>query len=100
MRDQFKQLLFNNAVLKARSLGYTFSSITESDLKEFISQGVDNMNFAQMSSPTDNLRAVRNTELLIEKMAENARSRYLNESLDYKSFSNIRDSICPLWPFC
>lgn len=99
MRDQLKQLLFETAKNKARNLGYDLTVFAEADLKKFIEQGVDRMTFSEVMSSSDNSRAISNTEILIERMAQNAKSRNINQ-LDYKSFNSVRDSICPMWPFC
>lgn len=100
MREDLKKLVLERAKLKARNLGYKFTSMAETDLKIFINNGIDRMTPSQYLSDIDNQRAIKNIELLIEKMQLDAKSRYLNEDLDYKSFSTARGSICPLWPFC
>jgi hypothetical protein len=76
------------------------TSVAQTDLVEFINQGVDRMTSSQYDSEIDRLRAERNIETLIESMSKNAKSRNLNESLDFRSFSSAKSSICPLWPFC
>lgn len=58
------------------------------------------MSTEEYDSATRRLIALENIEKLIESMSRDAKSRSLNESLDYKSFSSARSSICPLWPFC
>jgi len=100
MRDQLKELLYQTARERARRRGYDFTSILDQDLRTFINQGVDRMDLLDILSGVQNPRAITNTEVLIDRMIVNAQSRNLNESLDYKSFNNVRDSICPLWPFC
>ncbi|WP_313002790.1 hypothetical protein [Chryseobacterium gleum] len=99
MRDQLKQLLFDRARNRAKSLGYTLTNIAEGDLRAFIENGVDRMTYSESISTVDHARALSNVEILIERMAQNAKSRDINQ-LDYKSFNSVRDSICPLWPFC
>jgi len=100
MRDQLKQLLLSRAISEARNMGYSFSSQTESDLRELISDAVDSMSYSQYLSPVDNLRALNNTDILIRRVAENARSRQIGDRLDQKSLADVRGTICPLWPFC
>lgn len=100
MRDDLKYRILQRAKSKARELGFIITSVAESDLVSFINQGVDRMTSSQFDSATDRLRAVRNIETLIESMSQNAKSRNLNENLDYTSFSRAKASICPLWPFC
>lgn len=100
MREELKRLILQRAKYKANSLGYNLTSITEDDLKNFINNGVDRMTSSEYISNSDNLRALNNIDILIEKMHLDAKSRFITENLDYKSFSNARASICPLWPFC
>lgn len=100
MREDLKSKILLRAQSKSKELGFDMTSVAENDLIEFINQGVDRMTSSQYESTTDKLRAERNIEILIESMSRNAKSRNLTESLDYKSFSNARASICPLWPFC
>lgn len=100
MREDLKRRVLETAKIKARSLGYNLTSVAEEDLKSFIDNGIDRMSTSEYLSNSDNLRALNNVEILIERMYSDARSRSINESLDYKSFSNARASICPLWPFC
>ena len=100
MREDLKLRVLQRAQSKAREFGFVMTSVAQTDLVEFINQGIDRMTSSQYDSATDRLRAERNIETLIESMSKNAKSRNLNESLDYKSFSSARSSICPLWPFC
>ncbi|UOB18475.1 hypothetical protein [Abyssalbus ytuae] len=100
MREDLKSRILQRAKSKVRELGYNLTSVAEDDLEEFINQGVDRMTSMQYYSETDRIRAERNIETLIERMSTNAKSRSLTESLDYRSFSIAKASICPLWPFC
>jgi len=100
MREDLKLRILQRAQSKARELGFVMTTVAQTDLVEFINQGVDRMTSTQYESATDKLRAERNIETLIESMSRNAKSRNLNESLDYRSFSSAKSSICPLWPFC
>jgi len=100
MREDLKNKLFESAIAKAKNLGYTLTSVANDDIKKFIGQGIDKMSSSEYFSTVENKRAERNLMTLIEKMAEGAKKRRLYESLDYKSFSEARSSICPLWPFC
>ncbi|WP_294294867.1 hypothetical protein [uncultured Chryseobacterium sp.] len=100
MREQLKQMLFERALSIAKSQGFDFTALTQQEIREFINKGVDKMSVWEINSDTDKARAISNTEILVERMIRDAKSRFINESLDYKSFSSVRDVICPLWPFC
>ncbi|PKP11490.1 MAG: hypothetical protein CVU08_12145 [Bacteroidetes bacterium HGW-Bacteroidetes-3] len=100
MREDLKVRILRRAQSKVRELGFVMTSVAQTDLVEFINQGVDRMTSSQYDSEIDRLRAERNIETLIESMSKNAKSRNLNESLDFRSFSSAKSSICPLWPFC
>lgn len=100
MREDLKKIALERAKSAARNLGYNLTSVAETDLKIFIENGIDRMTSSEYLSTSDNTRLFNNIEVLIRLMESDARSRFMNESLDYKSFSNARDNICPLWPFC
>ena len=100
MREDLKSELFKIAINRARAYQYGFTSILEKDLKEYIEKGVDNMTSTEYFSDTKKIEAKVNTMILVDAMAAQGRIRNLNESLDFKSFSDVRSSICPLWPFC
>jgi hypothetical protein len=100
MREELKKQILERAKYKAQILGYNITSEVEIDLKDFINNGVDRMSTSEYLSSSDNLRAIYNIEILIDRMQIDAKSRFITESLDYKSLSNARASICPLWPFC
>ncbi|WP_026838320.1 hypothetical protein [Gillisia sp. JM1] len=100
MREDFKERVLQRAKERAQNLGYNLTNVAQTDLREFINQGIDRMSADEYDSATRRLIALENIEKLIDNMSRNAKFRSLNESLDYKSFSSARSSICPLWPFC
>jgi hypothetical protein len=100
MREDLKRKALERAKSSARNLGYSLTSDTETDLKIFIEKGIDRMTSTEYLSTSENIRLFNNIDILIRRMEIDAKSRFINESLDYKSFSNARASICPLWPFC
>jgi len=100
MKEQFNDRLFAAAERRARQLNFKFTKIATGDLKTFISQGVDKMIESELRDDTQKDLAERNLLRLIEAMVTEAGKRKLYESLDYKTFSEARMSICPLWPFC
>jgi hypothetical protein len=99
MREQLKRLIFDRAKNKARNLGFNLTDETVDNLRKLIEIAVDNMSYSEASSTVDNTRALLNTDILIERLANNSRLKNSN-NLDYKSFNSVRDVICPLWPFC
>lgn len=100
MREDLKKIALERAILTARTLGYNLTSVAETDLKIFIENGIDRMTSTEYLSSSENTRLLSNIDILIRRMEIDAKSRFINESLDYKSLSNARASICPLWPFC
>lgn len=99
MREDLKSELYKIAVNRVRANQYGFGFLVEPDLKEYIEKGVDRMTNAEYISNTKRVEAKINTIILIDAMTANSRDR-LTESLDYKSFVDIKNTICPLWPFC
>lgn len=100
MREDLKTELFRIALNRAKANQFNFTSILEPDLKAYIEKGVDRMTSTEYLSDTKRVEAKINTLILIDAMTAEGRERRLTESLDYKSFSSVKDSICPLWPFC
>ena len=100
MNEDFKRRLLEAARRRARQSNFAFTSVAETDLKSFIDQGVDKMSSADLISDSRKDLAESNLLKLVDRMANEAAKRNLNENLDYKTFSDSRMSICPLWPFC
>ncbi len=100
MREELKSELFRIATNRARAYEYAFSSILERDLKEYIDKGVDNMTSTEYYSDNKKMEAKLNTMFLVDAMVAQGRIRKLKDTLDFKSLSDVRSSICPLWPFC
>lgn len=100
MREDLKGIALNRAKQTARSLGYSLTPMAETDLKIFIENGIDKMTSFEYLSVSDNQRLLNNIDVLINRMQIDSKSRSLNESMDFKSFSNARARVCPLWPFC
>ncbi|WP_294287995.1 hypothetical protein [uncultured Chryseobacterium sp.] len=97
MKERLKLLLLERATNKAASLGMRLTNDTEDSLRKLIDIAVDRMSYGEASSVVENTRALLNTDILIERLANNSRT---GGQLDYKSFNSVRDAICPLWPFC
>lgn len=99
-RQEFKQNLLESATRVSRSLNYRLTDEVEVNLKELISSGVERMTSTEFVSELRRQEAERNLNRLVEYMVNNAKSRNLSDRLDTRSFSAVRMSICPLWPFC
>lgn len=100
MREDLKQRLYYAAVRRARSNNYSFSAFTNTELTNFISEGVDKMSLSDYTSEIKKQIAEDNLLKLIEAMNSDGKKRRIDESLDYTSFYNAKMSVCPLWPFC
>lgn len=99
-RQEFKQRLLESSVREARRLNYKFTTDAQQNLIELIESGVERMTSSELVSDLRRQEAERNLYKLIDYMVRNAKSRNLNESIDTRTFSAVRLSICPLWPFC
>ncbi|GEM_PF-2539545 len=99
-RDDFKQKLLELAKSEARKTNYYFVSDVESGLREFIDSGVNRMSLEEYTSTLKRQQVENNLKIIVQHMVDNARNRQLRESIDVRSFSAVRLSICPLWPFC
>ena len=107
---ELKQKLFEIAKEEALKSGYIFPELVEKGLKEMISSGVERLAIGDMNSEERIQIVEANIKKVVEYMIANIQRRYprekglqyrsLNESLDIRSFSEVRFSICPLWPFC
>jgi len=100
MREDFKRTVLERAKIKAKSLGYNLTTGAETDLYTFIKNGIDKMSSTELDTLARRNEAINNIEYLIIQMQNDAKSRFINESLDYTSYLNAKSSICPLWPFC
>jgi hypothetical protein len=99
-RQEFKQQLLETAKNEANRRHYRFMGDVDTNLKELINSGVERMSSSEFVSEIKRQEAERNLNKLVEYMVINAKSRNLSENLDTRSFSAVRMSICPLWPFC
>ena len=100
MRQEFKNRLLILGQNRARQSNFIFTTEALSNLRGLIEIGVNRMTDEELESQQYKLRAENNLLRWVEKMIENSKERNLNESLDTRTFSNARMSICPLWPFC
>ncbi|MEI6142155.1 MAG: hypothetical protein WCP85_22970 [Mariniphaga sp.] len=100
MKEQFKKRLILLANVRATQLNFTFTPFASDDLKTLVNNGVDRMSQFELKDESKKALAELNLFRLVEAMAGEARKRNINETLDYKSFSDARMSLCPLWPFC
>jgi hypothetical protein len=100
MKEQLKEKLLNAAIKRARNLNFNFTNIATEDLKVFISKGVERMTDSEVGDENKKVLAENNLMKLVELMVSEGVKRNLKESLDYKTFSDARMSICPCWPFC
>lgn len=96
MNEQFKEELFkvaaNRALQRSTILNYAMANV----IRETISQGVDRMTSKDLDNPERRKEAQQNLVILIDEVFK----RSLNEGFETRTFSNARNSICPLWPFC
>lgn len=99
MNEEFKRMLLESARRRARQSNFEFTSVAETDVKSFIDQGVDKMNSEDLASDNRKNLAESNLLKLVDSMANQAK-RDSTGNLNYKTFSDSRKSICPLWPFC
>jgi len=99
-RQEFKKELIELAKRRATYKDYGITLVAMTDLEELIESGVNRMTLSELDSSSSRVLAENNLRKIIDEMANDAKSRRLYESLDYKSFVNVRSSICPLWPFC
>ena len=99
-RQEFKQKLLTSALYEIRRRDYFLIKDVEVNLRELIDSGVERMTLNEIDSDQPRQEAERNLIKLVEYMVNDAKSRNLSESIDIKSFSNVRMRICPLWPFC
>lgn len=107
---ELKQKLFEIAESEARKSGYIFPVSVTRVLNEMISSSVDRLAIEDINSSEKVQLAETNMKKVVEHMIINMRQRFpkeegvhyrsLNESLDIRAFSEVRLSICPLWPFC
>lgn len=98
--EELIRVLFAAAQERARLRNYKLDVLAENELKKFIRTGVNRMTKIEVSSPESQERAKKNLMELIDLMIKDASSRFINESLDTRTFSNSRASLCPRWPFC
>lgn len=98
--EELIKLLFAAAQERARLKNYKFDALAENDLKNFIRTGVNRMTSLEINSITSRALAEKNLMELIDLMIKDAGTRFINESLDTRTFSNSRASLCPRWPFC
>ena len=99
-RLEFKKELIELAKRRAFYRDYGITSVAMTDLEKLIESGVDRMTLSELESSSSRTLAENNLRKIIDEMAIDTKSRNLYESLDYKSFVNVRSGICPLWPFC
>lgn len=107
---KLKKKLFEIAESEARKSGYIFSVPVTKVLMEMISSSVDRLTVEDINSSQKVQLAETNMKKVVEHMITNMRQRVsreegvhyrsLNENLDIRAFSEVRLSICPLWPFC
>lgn len=100
MRDDLKSELYKIALNRAKANSFGFTTYLEEDLKGFIGNSIDNISYEEYTSETKRIEARLNTLILVDAMTADGRSRDVERNLDFKSLSNIKSSICPLWPFC
>lgn len=100
MREDFKDELFQ--VVKNMAGGYNFRIplSLEVQIRNFISNGVDRMTSQEYLSQQKRAEARQNISILAQLTISRLSSETLTESIQLKTFSSIRSSICPLWPFC
>ena len=100
MKQEFKDLLLQVAINRARKLNYEFTNITIDEINKLINTGVENMSDSEVRNAPSRQRAQDNLVKLINNMAKYATDNRINENLDLRTFSASKTSICPLWPFC
>ncbi len=100
MKEIFKKHLYDAAEKRIKQQNFNFNSLTSINLKAFIDSGVDKMSDSDLADANRKSLAEINLVKLIDAMAKEGIKRSLTESLDSKTFSDARFSLCPLWPFC
>lgn len=100
MNENFKQRLFAIADRQTRQHNTKFTDVAKWDLNKFVNHGVDRMTENDLIDESKRALAERNFLRFIEAIISSAKNRKLLEGLDYRSFSDARNSIGPLWPFC
>ena len=106
--------LLNTAFEEIRAQNLQIANGFEGYLTAFIKQGASNLQdeaYLTMSGADDEYPPMPTDEAFALQMAENNLIRFVNQMIGYAlaqnenvldkdSFWNIRDKICPLFPFC
>lgn len=76
-----------------------FSAAAEVQLREFVTAGVDRMTISDRYNGSRIAEAQHNMRRFCVQISEQTKkeNRYLVEN---RTFSSVRLSLCPLWPFC
>ena len=76
-----------------------FSVDAAAQLRELITAGVERMSVAERYNGSKIAESQRNIRILCEDICK--RTRHDNRLIvENRTFSSVRLSICPLWPFC
>ena len=98
-----REELINNLIQEARNevsrQNCRFSADSETQLREFVTSGVDRMTVAERYNSLRIAEAQRNIRHFCVQISEQTKkeNRYWVEN---RTFSSARLSLCPLWPFC
>lgn len=98
-REELINSLIQEAHNEVSRQNCQFSVDAEAQLREFVTTGVDRMSVSDRYNSSRIAEAQRNIRRFCVQISEQTKkeNRYLVEN---RTFSSVRLSLCPLWPFC
>ncbi len=97
-RNAIKRRLIARAQLRAANYG--FSSTCEQYIKQYIEQGIYELDSSGVLNDFDRInQAENNLDKFVDEMIEEAVARG-DDQLGENTFYAAKNRLCPLWPFC
>jgi uncharacterized protein (DUF2235 family) len=99
MPSSLNDRLWESAQNEASRLGTEFNSGAQTELKEFIKQGVDEMKSLGVENDPSRIQEAENNIVQFVRAMDNSAQQRGQSKLDRNSFMTAK-VICPLWPYC
>lgn len=100
MKEELLKQLYLTASKRAKRNDFQFDQRVDSELKNFLRQGINRMTNEQLRSELITHQAENNIIELVDLMTQDAQSRLLTESLDISALTISLKGFCPRFPFC